>query len=467
MGYTKIKYFPLLSILIGGVTLFIMLSPWGKLVPGMPMNSYRVFELAYLFAVGVCAFFVGERKWGGSIMFLLSLFILALVTTTSAFYGAQSLQDMGLFAGIVWAGLWLCRCNFECSVRLTSFMSLCWLLPATQYSFLFVLEMFFTVAVGSVTGGGLYIPGFSNIRQFNDLQSLLLPVIYYYAIAPNHHMVKKIATVNAVVWTVLLFYTGARGHGLGYLVAGLSVFFLFPSLVRPHLLKIITIILCSCLVYGLLLALLPSGISGNSVVRGGLSNREVLWAWVIENFFVCFWGCGGQSFAQLSMFNDVGLPAFGSPHNMLLSFLYEYGFLFVFVLVVLWGIYLNWLVKETTKLEYLVFIFVVTSVSVSSLFAGALYSPFLGIIFPMLVAQFSPKLSGDKRNNSRIRIKHYLVGTFLFTIFVLSLPVAVLDWHYFHEELSSQGNYAPRFYENGNFYLKGSYRGYHPLDVGP
>lgn len=466
MGYTKIKYFPLLSVLIGGAILFVLLSPWGKLVPGMPMNSYRVFELAYISILGVCAFFVSEKRWGLSIITLLGMFILALVTTIAVSHGAQSLQDMGLFAGIVWVASCLCRCKFECSTRLKNIMSFCWLLSATLYSFLFALEMIFTVAVGSVTGRGLYIPGFSNIRQFNDLQSLFLPVIYYYAIAPNHHVVKKIATVNAVVWTVLLFYTGARGHGLGYLAAGLSVC-LFSSLVRPHLIKIITIALCSFLVYGLLLALLPSGISGNSVVRGGLSNREVLWSWVIENFFVCFWGCGGQSFAQLSMFNDVGLPAFGSPHNMLLSFLYEYGFLFVFVLVILWCIYLSWLVKKTTKLEHLVFLFVVISVSVSSLFAGALYSPFLGIVLPMLVAQFSPKLSDDKRNNSRIRIKHYFVGVFLFTIFVLSLPVTVLDWRYFHEELSSQGNYTPRFYDNGNFYLKGNYRGHHPLGVGP
>lgn len=461
-------------LLLLAMTLSVSVLPFSLSPLGKFGNVHRIAELVF-FALAIAILLVSlvsERRrinWGffsiWSRVAGVALCGGALWVSWRSEYPLQSLQDIGLFSGSILLCLLFVISLKDVSSTLLEKFFLILLLPGFFYSAQLIAFYFEMVAYAGFSLGQSSLPGFSNFRNFNNLQAVLLPIYFYYAISDGvkSKVVTKIAFFVAVVWALALVYTGARSVIVAFFLSVIVVSFLYPELVSQYRRKLVKFLLLVACLYFFLFLLVPyfqGGQIAGHVARLDSSGRAGLWAFSLRKFVSeCVWGCGGQSFVVLT---SRGFPFhFGSPHNTFLSLFIEYGFwvgcLSLFLFIRLAGR----LIATVTNGFELTLFFSISSFGVDSMFSGAIYSPLVGMCLPILLAGLLSRQAGmvDRAAGKEISptiIENYINTTilsFLFVCFILCLIISWADMAFFYGPISEVRYSYPRFWEVGNFFL--------------
>lgn len=450
-----------LALVLGPVHLFHYLS------------SYDNHRLMQILVLGISVLVLGLNRLIGPAIhdntfsrtrqFLLLFFSLGVLASALGVYGFQSLQDLGLMAGAV-----LCALLIKESLKgvpqttLVRHLDLL-LLPGLVYAIHMGFQYVFLLNVTGFSGSPELI-NFANRRQFNDLQCVLLPFYVYLAVFRAHkiRVLKFVSYFVAVVWLVLAVYSGARALLLSLAVGLLFLYFYFPALVRPNVKKLFYLGLTTVMVYFALFVLIPWFMNEpetTNVLRIGSSGRVALWLFTASRAFDCWAGCGGQSFVALT--TDYYPRSYGSPHNSILVFLYEYGILGLLAALAVWLLILSRALKSVKTPLQLCVVWALLTVSIDSLFSGFQYYPLGAMVLPLFVAigllyqAESNSSSGDGKIRKYVNARHlnaalYTLLSVLFLLCALSLYLDSI--HYPAPPLTDEVRY-PRFYGHGGFFL--------------
>lgn len=431
-------------------------------------TAHRAIEMTVILIAGCLALkdILSERheriiasRW--RLIILISLFAYMIAVSLWSEYPVQSLQDSGRFAGLALVCYWLCFAYRNTCIDPRWFYLL--LIPCFYYSVYFLLFYFDLLLIErSFTSNA--VPAFSNVRQLNGLQVLVLPLLAYILthVRQTHQrrLLVGVAYFVMVVWVVIAIYSGGRSLLLSLAAAWLVVN-CYPQVnMKPISRFWIKLLLLAVSLYAVFFVLVPllAGHAANSnLIRSGSSGRIALWLFSLEHVRECLFGCGGQAFPVFST-REYYWP-FGSPHNMFLVVLLEYGvgaLSLVGVLVICMFKYMAEALKQfSTEARFFVAAFV--GVLVDSLFSGNIYTPVVGIVLPLVVARIY-LLVGTKKvySGSAIAINGYLNLVFsvlCFGMLVLSIIATMIDFRYNFAELNKLGLAFPRFYEHGNFFV--------------
>lgn len=315
-------------------------------------TGHNLQRLAELVIVVLALLMLCQRKCRYRAVFLLSnvrpfyiwiafsLFFVMMFSGAVADYGLRSLQDAGLYAGllllvIVFASVFLITPNHAIWI-------FC-LLIAGVLSLRLLLMISVAISHPSIFDGNPMISGFSNIRSFNHVQGFLIPALLAGFFRFYEDKKRGLAILFFVMLTVqwgLLFYTKGRGILLA-LVLGFSIFLLFYGNWGHKLRQAVAGV--SSLTIGFVFywfvfvvwaSLYGGEASGNYVDRLTLDDagRFQLWGLALQSILKNPWlGVGGQGYFLLG-----ASPPFGSAHNFILNFAVEYGVLAASLVVVLW-----------------------------------------------------------------------------------------------------------------------------------
>lgn len=272
--------------------------------------------------------------------------------------------------------------------------------------------------------------GYVNVRFFNQLQVMVLPILFLPFFSSKLAKFKSISfIVISLHWAVLL-QTGARG-GLLSLILASSLIILFLSTDSRKqfiaiMLKTSLVGICLWLVF---IIIIPYWLmdSANLQIRTTSSGRIDLWFYILQSIPEHLWlGFGPMSFTWAE-----GKPLpHAHPHNAVMQLLYEYGVI-TCMLVSSWvvsRIYnrLNML-KQAKPIILTPILYAVLSGLIYSLFSGVAVMPFAQILFVFLLAML---MSYDDRDAYKLgRLTR--IGLFLLISAISCLLLAT----YKHQEL--------------------------------
>lgn len=436
-------------------------------------NDQRLVQsLAFaLSIIPIC--FLGLWRYADFLASKISVFTLhclflglmgALLTSLLAEYSARSFQDLSVYAGVflsvVVIGFNLDKVGTEHAIKL---YSKCILAIAVLY-----FTSFIGFYLANILGNGApdfrSLPYFANVRTFNHFQILLIPQLHFtYVFCAKERLARNITLCLLVFYISLLFLTGARGALVSLCVTVITVAICIDKRVI-YLSLVGKTFFLGFVFYLTFFVFAPSliaaeGTDSISVLRAGSSGRIELWMFALSQSLACWpFGCGGQSFVVFTSQN-YKVP-FGTPHNIFLHLLVEYGVFTVFAFLVLIYRYVKAkraMLKEKPSC-FRVYLF--TSLSTYlfySLFSGVYVSTISLIFLPLLLVylihvrinQFSimQPVSLYKKQLS------FAVITFAILIFWCGFSVTLSDL-FLLQDFSTSDTFFPRFWSNGAFFLK-------------
>lgn len=233
------------------------------------------------------------------------------------------------------------------------------------------------------------VSGFMNVRFFNQLQVILIPLLclsFYMEELKRFRCLAMLAF--SFLWLILL-QSEARGAVLAIMVSAFLVYYFLPILERKHFIRpLLTAIAMGTGLWLVLIVILPLLIFDDDIwqLRIDSSGRIAMWLYILQEIPQrIFMGYGPMSFAWAE-----GKPLLNAhPHNALLQFLYEYG-IGVFVVVTVWSVLklttLFGRLKQTQGSPDVVIIFALCSVWCYSLFDGMIVMPLSQALLAALLA---------------------------------------------------------------------------------
>lgn len=264
--------------------------------------------------------------------------------------------------------------------------------------------------------------GFMNVRFFNQLQVILMPLLCLSFYTNELKKFRHLAMLAfSFLWLILL-QSEARGVVLAIIVSAFLVYYSVPTSDRKHFTHpLLTAIAMGTGIWLVLIVILPLFIFDNDIwqLRGGSSGRVAMWLYILQDIPQrIFMGYGPMSFAW-----DEGKPLLNAhPHNALLQFLYEYG-IGVFLVVTVWSLlklttlFRN--IKQTQEINAnTVIIFALCSAWIYSFFDGMIVMPLSQALLTALLA---------------INCQHYKVITvhikwrLLATIVIILLSIVLMS----------------------------------------
>lgn len=460
------------AVIILILGLFFCLSPWVSYSFGKVGNTHRVAELltigAALISLGISAPIGWTTKknvslwFGGLYCVGLLCCVGALIVSARSEFPLKSIQDFGLLSGGVALFLSLNRRLKDFSLSDLEMLGLLLLAPGIAYSFQLIILY---IEMISYSGFGLHyskLPHFSNFRPFNNLQAILIPVYLYYVFAykgPWLKVVRGFAGFVACIWCLALLYTGARSVMVAFFCVLVFCVIYYPSLLRPFRASALKFGVLLLLMYGVLFLVVPYCYEGEAQVHAARTytgDRRELWGFSIGKISECLWGCGGQSFVVLTS-RDFNAP-WGSPHNIILSLLIEYGVLLGAVMLGSILLVVKILVDTVKSVFELALLSSILACGIDSLFSGAIYAPLVGMSLPIVMAFLLSRVSGvgefSRLNLGAIQT-YVRLGffTFLHGFFILSVWISFLDLKFYGYKIAELVFSYPRFWEVGNFFL--------------
>lgn len=250
------------------------------------------------------------------------------------------------------------------------------------------------------------VSGFMNVRFFNQLQVMLMPLL---CLSFCIHELKKFKWLAMLafsfLWLILL-QSEARGALLAIVLSVLAVHYFLSVQARKYFTySILKAIVLGSALWLLFIVLLPLFFFDSEIwqLRTGSSGRVAMWIYILQEIPQrILIGYGPMSFAWAEA---KPLPN-AHPHNALLQFLYEFG-LVTFVLVSSWSVLhlatmLNKLkqfvtqqqavieqnTNKQTQLEAtdIVLVFALCSVWVYTMFDGVIVMPLSQALLAALLA---------------------------------------------------------------------------------
>ncbi|SUI41879.1 O-antigen ligase family protein [Shewanella baltica] len=181
------------------------------------------------------------------------------------------------------------------------------------------------------------VAGFMNVRFFNQLQVMLLPLLCLSFYIEQLKKYKRAAMLAfSVLWLILL-QSEARGALLAMVVAAFVVYsFLSADLRKAFIRPIMKAVTLGTLLWLVLIIIIPLFLFDSQIwqLRTNSSGRIDMWIYILQTIPEHVWlGYGPMSFAWAEA---RPLPS-AHPHNALLQFLYEFGVV-VFILLASWSL---------------------------------------------------------------------------------------------------------------------------------
>lgn len=185
------------------------------------------------------------------------------------------------------------------------------------------------------------VAGFMNVRFFNQLQVMLLPLLCLsFYIEPLKKYKRTAMLAFSVQWLILL-QSEARGALLAIVLAAVVVYrFLPANLGKTFVLPMLKAVVFGTLLWLVLIIIIPLFIFDSPIwqLRTNSSGRIDMWIYILQMIPERIGlGYGPMSFAWAEA---RPLPN-AHPHNALLQFLYEFGVV-AFILLVSWSLITLW-----------------------------------------------------------------------------------------------------------------------------
>lgn len=185
------------------------------------------------------------------------------------------------------------------------------------------------------------VAGFMNVRFFNQLQVMLLPLLCLsFYIEPLNKYKRAAMLAFSVQWLILL-QSEARGALLAIVLAAVVVYrFLPANLGKTFVLPMLKAVVFGTLLWLVLIIIIPLFIFDSPIwqLRTNSSGRIDMWIYILhaipERIGL---GYGPMSFAWAEA---RPLPN-AHPHNALMQFLYEFGVV-AFILATSWSLITLW-----------------------------------------------------------------------------------------------------------------------------
>jgi O-antigen ligase len=233
------------------------------------------------------------------------------------------------------------------------------------------------------------ITGYVNVRFFNQLQVMVIPVLFLPFFNQNLTKFRNVSLVVISLHWMVLLQTEARGGMLSLILASSFVsYFLSKDNRKRFIFSLLQTIFAGFCLWLVFIIIIPSWLmdSANFQIRTSSSGRLDLWLYSLtsiqERIFI---GFGPMSFTWAE---GKPLPV-AHPHNAVMQLLYEYGVISCIACVI-------WVTSRVyNKLQALTqvenvslcpIIYAVLSALIYSLFSGVVVMPFAQITLVFLVA---------------------------------------------------------------------------------
>lgn len=322
-----------------------------------------------------------------SMFFILAMF--SALASKHPFWGMVEIANIGLLM----AAFYLFVASIRSMSRSTfSFavyagVSLFSVLTFTKY----ILFLFFSYANADAKSFDIHglLSGYVNVRFFNQLQSMIMPLLFLPFFNPDLAKFKRISiVVIALHWTVLL-QTEARGVMLSLILAiSVMLYFIDADTRKKFILTMLQTMLFGICLWLVFIIIIPYWLmdSASFQIRTGSSGRLDLWLYVLKSIPERLWlGFGPMSFAWAE-----GKPLPNAhPHNSVMQLLYEYG---VISCIVCTGWVMIWVCRRLRYIHQVkaVEVIPVTYAALSglcySLFSGIVVMPFAQLMLVFMVA---------------------------------------------------------------------------------
>lgn len=268
------------------------------------------------------------------------------------------------------------------------------------------------------------ISGYVNVRFFNQLQVMIIPLLFFPFIYPRLEGFKAISFVAiSLHWTIFL-QTEARGGVLSLVLASCIIMcFLYAGSRKQFLITSFQTMFVGILLWLVFIVIIPYWLLGNTSfqIRTTSSGRVDLWLYVLKLIPESLWlGFGPMSFAWAE-----GKPLPNAhPHNSVMQVLYEYGVV-VCIAITAWVISRVYkrlvMLKQLENVAIVPIVYAVLAGLIYSLFSGVAVMPFAQVLFVFMVALLPQGKKEDfYQLNRRIQVLVFLLtSTFSTTLLLI------------------------------------------------
>ena len=305
-----------------------------------------------------------------------------------------------------------------------------------------LLNLAFNIAAEDALNIFAILVEFENIRHFNQLQVLTLPVILYLC---QTRKLKNVAAVTLTFYLFVLFLTAGRG--------ALAVWLLVISFSywNRNTRAIARIALIATLIAIVLYAIIIFAVfdDGYTIARFSSSYRWEMWNELIaqlswQNIFV---GYGGGNYPL-----NTKITAMAHPHNALLQMLSEWGLIVLIGFIMLFG-------RIFITNAHLLFSksYTIASAIFFAWCAGLIYSLVDGV-FVMPIAQLLLFLYTGfllKRPSTRA-VNHNLISSAIMqlVLFIACMLFMLLSVNYFQQQINNEKPFfGPSYWLVGDVYV--------------
>nr|WP_283105699.1 O-antigen ligase family protein [Shewanella kaireitica] len=284
--------------------------------------------------------------------------------------------------------------------------------------------------------------GYVNVRFFNQLQVMLLPLLFLPLVLPALSKFKPISLICISLHWLALLQTEARGAVISLIAALVIIAIFLPKEIRNHfVITSLKAMLFGIVLWFLLIFLIPYWLMDTTSfqIRTGSSGRIDLWLYALQSIPERLWtGFGPMSFSWAE-----NKPLSNAhPHNSVMQLLYEYG-LVVCVVITAWAVNCVYqrlvLLKRSVNSKSIPIIYAIVSALVYSLFSGVVVMPMAQLLLVVMLALSVQTLSFQ---HCKLTLLHRL----LLLILIVTALYVVLGT-YQSEELKRA--FLPRFWNNG------------------
>lgn len=303
------------------VILFVVLSAvgllWRPSIPIIVLSPFTLWVVASLFILGLISTLFSQHPFWSFVELANFLLLLCLFCVIGVL-----IADIGRTAAL------------QYFFGFALFFSVC---IAVKF---FLLLLFHALDANRPDVHSL-VAGFMNVRFFNQLQVMLLPLLCLsFYIEPLKKYKRAAMLVFGVLWLILL-QSEARGAVLALVVAAVVVYrFLPASLGKAFIRPIMKAVVFGTLLWLVLIIIIPLFIFDSQIwqLRTNSSGRIDMWIYILQAIPERLGlGYGPMSFAWAEA---RPLPN-AHPHNALMQFLYEFGVV-AFILATSWSLITLW-----------------------------------------------------------------------------------------------------------------------------
>jgi putative inorganic carbon (hco3(-)) transporter len=298
----------------------------------------RILELLFLGAAGMTLAFMAPRmtiaaRVGQPTLLALAVFFGAgVISSTFALSPVRAAYEVGSMLLLLLVGLAAADGLARQPAALTRILQM-FAAIAALYAFR-IMAVYASVWISLLSPAtGDFTPGFSNIRHFNHVETVGLPLLaLMYLLTPRGARLRWLWMATAIIWWADLFLTAGRGTMVGIMAACIVLLITRGRSALPMLRTVLMSGLAGAVVYVVFFVLVPKAVGmlpfgelPNMISRSvtdPASGRTFLWKLAVSLIESHPWlGVGPIHFAHYASSLRVG----AHPHDWMLQIGAEWG----------------------------------------------------------------------------------------------------------------------------------------------